>query len=136
MRLQNRISGIVSVGEVRNWERRSLGQQELLYCQIISTMAALVHEVDSKSFELNEANSALNDIAKQSQVYQTYPNLPSRISSKLSGIMGAAELMRRRMPEDAGDMIRYNDIIIKGAERIAEEIRKFGELKNNILQDK
>ncbi len=136
MRLQNRISGIVSVGEVRNWERRSLGQQELLYSQIISTMAALVHEVDRKSLELNKTNAALAEIGKQSQVYQTYPNLPSRISSRLSGIMGAAELMRRRMPEDARDMIRYNDIIIKGAERIAEEIRKFGELKNNILQDK
>ncbi|HDS00545.1 MAG TPA: GAF domain-containing protein [candidate division Zixibacteria bacterium] len=136
MRLQNRISGIVSVGEVRNWERRSLGQQELLYSQIVSTISALVHEIDSKALELNRVNAVLNEIDKRSLVYETYTDLPSRISSKLSGIMGAAELIRRKMPEDAREMIRYNDIIIKGAETIAKELNRFGELKKSIFRDK
>ena len=95
-----------------------------------------MHEIDSKALELNRVNAVLNEIDKRSLVYETYTDLPSRISSKLSGIMGAAELIRRKMPEDAREMIRYNDIIIKGAETIAKELNRFGELKKSIFRDK
>ncbi|MBD3218170.1 MAG: hypothetical protein GF310_07830 [candidate division Zixibacteria bacterium] len=136
MRLQNRISGIVSVGEERNWERRSLGHQELLYSQIISTISAMVYDINSKTRDLNRVNADFKKIEMKSQIYDTYPDLPSRISSKLTGVLGAAELMRRKMPEDAREMVRYNEIILSGAESIANELRKFGELKQSILQEK
>lgn len=132
MRLQNRVFGIVSVGEVRNWERRSLGQQELLYSQIISTITALVREIDQKTLEVNSMRNNFIDLEKKSRIYETYPNLPSKLSSPLSSLMGAAQLIRKRLPEDAAELIRYNEIILKGAENMMKEFRKFEEVKNSL----
>ncbi len=132
MRLQNRVFGIVSVGEVRNWERRSLGQQELLYSQIISTITALVREIDQKTLEINSMKNNFIDLEKKSRIYETYPNLPSKLSSPLSSLMGAAQLIRKRLPEDAAELIRYNEIILKGAENLMKEFRKFEEVKNSL----
>jgi hypothetical protein len=132
MRLQNRVFGIVSVGELRNWERRSLGQQELLYSQIISTITALVREIDQKSLDLNRLQEGFGGLEKKARVYETYPNLPSKLSSSVSSLLGAAQLIRQKLPEDASELIRYNEIILKGASRLMYEIRKFDEIKKSL----
>ena len=46
--------------------------------------------------------------------------------------MGAAQLIRQRLPEDAAELIRYNEIILKGADNLMKEFRKFEEVKNSL----
>jgi hypothetical protein len=132
MRLQNRVFGIISVGELRNWERRSLGQQELIYSQIISTITALVREIDRQSLNINNLKESFGTLERKARVYETYPNLPSKLSSSLSSLLGAAQLVRQKLPGDAAELIHYNEIILKGAGRLMDEIRKFEEVKNSL----
>ncbi len=132
MKLSDRVLGIISVGEVRNWERRSLGTQELLYSQIISTIAALVFDLAQKSVRLDEylRNAARTELG--SQLYHTFREMPTKMASPLSAILGAAEIISKKVPREATELTRYNDMIIRSANTLMNEIRVFDELKKEL----
>jgi hypothetical protein len=134
MKLKNRIMGIISVGEVRNWERRSLGPQELLYSQIISTITALAYDISSKNEHLKWFHNREKEFDALTGVYSTFTELPSKLSSPISSILGAAQLIRKKVPFEAGELSRYNDIILKGANTIVKELNKFDDIRNNLKE--
>jgi len=134
MKLENRIMGIISIGEVRNWERRSLGPQELLYSQIISTITALAYDISKKNENLRKYARRVKEFDSLSQIYSTFSELPARLSSPVSSILGAAQLIRKKVPFEAGELSRYNDIILKGANTIVNELNKYDDIRNNLKE--
>lgn len=132
MRLNNRVTGIISVGEMRNWERRSLGGQELLYSQIISAITALAFDLRKRERSFSEMKSRLDNLENYSELYQTYFELPGKLASPVSAILGAAELISQKLPESDPDLERYNRIILKSARDVVANLKKYEDVRANL----
>lgn len=132
MCLKEDVLGIVSIGELRNWERRSFGPQELLYAQIIATITALVNQIDRKNRRLKSFSERLGQLETSSQIYGVFADFPSRLSSPISAIMGASQIISGKIPDEAGELAKYNNIIQKSADTIIRELNKFSEVKQSV----
>jgi hypothetical protein len=133
MCLKEHVLGIVSIGELRNWERRSFGPQELLYAQIIATITALVNQIDRKNRSLRHFSEKLGRLEASSQIYGAFAEFPSRLSSPISAILGASQIIGGKIPEDAVELLKYNNIIQKSADTIVRELNKFSDVKQSIF---
>ena len=132
MRLNNRVTGIISVGEMRNWERRSLGGQELLYSQIISAITALAFDLRNRERSFSEMKSQLAKLENYSELYQTYFELPGRLASPASAILGAAELISQKISDSDPALERYNQIILKSARDVVKNLKKYEDIRANL----
>jgi len=135
MRLEQRVMGILSIGEMRNWERRTLGPQELLYAQIVSTLDALVYELAERGRQLRMERERFEQYESKAQLYHTYADLPRRLSSPISAILGAAEIIEGGSPNPPSELAKYNGIILKSVRAMMTEIRRFDELKNVLARN-
>jgi len=129
------VLGIVSIGELRNWERRSFGPQELLYAQIIATITALVNQIDRKNRSLRCFSEKLGRLEASSQIYGAFTEFPSRLSSPISAILGASQIIGGKIPEDAVELIKYNNIIQKSADTIVRELNRFSDVKQSVFSE-
>lgn len=134
MRLRDQTLGIVSVGELRNWQRHSFGPQELLYSQIIATIAALVSMVDHKERELTRFSRQISATEASSQLYNIFGDFPSRLSSPVSAILGASQIIGQNYSGGGDELARFNRIILKSANAIADELNKFRDVKQSLVQ--
>jgi GAF domain-containing protein len=108
------VRGVISIGEQRNWNRRSLGATDLVFVRAIANQCAAVLRLD----ETSQAATNLRPADLMTAGYDdTDIRLRSRISDPLSSIIGAAELLTRQGADDEFST-RYHAMILRSANRI------------------
>ena len=135
MKLKERVLGVVSVGEIRNWERRSLGPQELLFAQIISTLTALVSALSESRDRSDGLKQKIRTLERNSDLYNVYNDFPNRLSSPISAILGAAQILKNNSGSNQGDLNKFVGIIVRGAESIISELNKFDDIKRSLKKE-
>lgn len=135
MKLKEQVLGVVSVGEIRNWERRSLGPQELLFAQIISTLTALVSALSESTDRAKGYREKIQRMEQSSYLYDTYNELPNRLSSPISSILGAAQILKNNYGSDQSELNKFTGIIVRGAETIITELNKFDDIKHGLKKE-
>ena len=135
MKLKERVLGVVSVGEIRNWERRSLGPQELLFAQIISTLTALVSALAVSNQKAENYSDRNRQLEQDAELYSIYNNLPVKLSSPISAILGSAQILNNNYGSDQSELNKFTKIIMRGAETIISELNKFDEIKHSLMKE-
>lgn len=116
--------GLLSIGEQRNWNRRSLGATDLIFAKNMAGKCAVALRMGASPVRTR----SISDATRESIV--TQPRIRQQISDPLSSIIGAVELLKRR--HDGDDYTtKYHDLILRSAERIkvtaeAKEVESFG----------
>lgn len=110
----NAARGIISIGEQRNWNRRSLGATDLVFARAIADKCGSVLRLD-ESMHVGRADRPLG--TREVVDLGTEISLRSRISDPLSSIIGAAELLNRQKTDDEFST-RYHAMILRSANRI------------------
>lgn len=124
--------GIVSLGEMRSWDRQPLTEQEIDFVR---------HKADQLSLALKEAvlrrsNTRMNDRLKRLEgsmptARQVPPGRPElrdlayRIANPLTSIRGSAELLKLKESSLSGCSLKYLGNIERGVDRIQESLENF-----------
>lgn len=121
--------GIVSVGEMRSWDRQPLTKEDLDFVK---------HKADQLSLALKGAllqrsNQRLNERLKRSEGsgecraggQLELSDLSYQIANPLTSIRGSAELLRLREPDLSPDSLRYLNNIENGVDRIKTSVEHF-----------
>ncbi len=120
--------GIISLGEMRQWDRQPLTRQETEFVR---------HKADQLSLALKEAilrraNKQLGQRLARLKTEgpgimstQELSDLSYQIANPLTSIRGSAELLKLRQPELDPHSLRYLSNIERGVDRIQENFEKF-----------
>ena len=127
--LNHKAVGIVSVGEMRSWDRQPLTKEDLAFVR---------HKTDQLSLALKEtllrrSNQQLTERLKRfespkERLPQAQPellDLSYQIANPLTSIRGSAELMRLREPNLSPGSLKYLDNIENGVDRIRASLEAF-----------
>jgi transcriptional regulator with GAF, ATPase, and Fis domain len=113
--LNQKVRGMISVGEARNWNRRAFGAGDLIFardmaakCSVALRMKQLEIGAEKNREELNQMLLSGGDV---------WPELCNRMKSPLTSIIGAVELLRMKCKPDEFSG-KYYDLILKSAGRI------------------
>ena len=108
--------GVLSLGEMRSWNRRPFRQEEVAFVKSLANQIPLLLERDRKFRSLDMATSGEKD--------EGLNRLGFEINASLSAIYGSVELMKKKNKDTDDETSRYLDLIHKGGQRIQ---RAFGE---------
>ncbi len=124
--------GVVSLGEMRSWDRQPLTKQEMDFVR---------HKADQLSLALREtawrrSNQRLNDRLRRFEEWSktaghASPSQPElhdlsyRIANPLTSIRGSAELLKLRESNLSPNSLRYLGNIERGVDRIRESLETF-----------
>ena len=130
--LEGKAVGIISLGEMRQWDRQPLTRQEMDFVR---------HKADQLSLALKEAllrrsnrhlceklaRLEMADKPRRQRVVtgKELSELSYQVANPLTSIRGSAELLRLRQPELDPDCLRYLSNIERGVDRIQESFEKF-----------
>lgn len=127
--LNDKAVGIVSVGEMRNWDRQPLTKEDVAFVK---------HKTDQLSLALKEAllrrsNRRLTERLKRfqgskeclTQAQLELSDLSYQIANPLTSIRGSAELMRLREPNLGPSSLKYLNNIENGVDRIKASLESF-----------
>jgi GAF domain-containing protein len=130
--LNDRAVGIISVGEMRGWDRQPLTKPEVDFIK---------HKADQLSLALKEAllqrsnrhlSEKLNRLerSKKSMEFTSKGSvklwdLSYRIANPLTSIRGSAELLRMKEPSLSPHSLKYLNNIERGVDRIQECLERF-----------
>jgi GAF domain-containing protein len=120
------VRGLLSIGEARNWNRRSFGATDLIFAKDIAAKCSLALQMKKMEYDIEQGREQVNRLL--SGVDRPWGQIRTKIKSPLSSIIGAAELLRAKGPRDELST-KYHDLILKSADRIktltdAEEIEE------------
>lgn len=120
------VRGVVSIGEARNWNRRSFGATDLIFARDIAAKCSLALRLKKMEYDIENGREQVERL--MSGVDRPWGQIRSRIKSPLTSIIGAVELLRAKGPGDDFST-KYHDLIMKSADRIknltdAEEIEE------------
>jgi len=122
------IVGMVSLGEMRSWERRPIKRKEIDFMEKIASEISLArrHNVSGEALPFLRAPSADKELS----------DLGLQVNNSLTSIIGSLELLnlRRDLTEEKKE--RYLQIIEKGALRIKENMERFFNQPDSVLVDK
>lgn len=130
--MNNRAIGVISVGEMREWDRQPVTRPEIDFIK---------HKADQLSLALREAllkrsNKHLSERLKRlegpekgTETASTNPvelrDLSYRIANPLTSIRGSAELLRMKEPSLNPYSLKYLNNIERGVDRIQECLERF-----------
>jgi signal transduction histidine kinase len=104
--------GIISIGEQRNWNRRSLEASDLVFARDVAGKCSLA--IRLKRFEENRLSApGANSPAPE----ELRSLIRRRLGDPLSSIIGAVELLNRQGADDQFSR-RYHELILRSANRI------------------
>lgn len=109
------VRGLLSIGEARNWNRRSFGATDLIFAKDIAAKCSLALRVKKMEYDIEQGREQVSHLL--SGVDRPWGEIRMKIKSPLSSIIGAAELLRAKGPRDELSM-KYHDLILKSADRI------------------
>ncbi len=130
--LNDKAVGIVSVGEMRSWDRQPLTEEEIAFVKHKANQVCLA----LRKGILRRSNEQLKDRLKysyrpekgtenQTKTCVGLSDLSYKITNPLTSIRGSAELLRRREPNLSPDSLRYLRNVDMGVDRIQKTLEEF-----------
>ncbi len=107
--------GVLSIGEMRSWNRRPFRQEEVAFVKSLTNQIPLLLERDHKSPSL--------DLTTGPQGEEELNRLGFEINSSLSAIYGSVELLKSKKKGMDEETSKYLDLIQKGGQRIQKAMK-------------
>jgi len=130
--LSDKAVGIVSVGEMRSWDRQPLTEEEIAFIKHKANQLCLA----LKKGILCRSNEQLKERLKysykpkesaenQTNAYFRLSDLNYQINNPLTSIRGSAELLRLRQTNLSPDSLKYLSNIENGVDRVQRTLEGF-----------
>lgn len=130
--LSDKAVGIVSVGEMRSWDRQPLTEEEIAFIKHKANQLCLA----LKKGILRRSNEQLKERLKysykpkesaenQTKAYFRLSDLNYQINNPLTSIRGSAELLRLRQTNLSPDSLKYLSNIENGVDRVQRTLEGF-----------
>jgi len=130
--LHDRAVGVISVGEMRSWERQPLTEEEITFVKhkAHQICVALKKGILFRSNEqLKERLKSIERIEGMDydppNAYLRFSDLSYQINNLLSSIRGSAELLRFSESNLSSDSLKYVKNIENGVDRIYQNLQEF-----------
>jgi len=130
--LQDKAVGIISVGEIRNWDRQPLTAEEIAFVKhrakqvcVALKKGLLLRSNEQLREKLRWTEEADGRGEEKVKIRPQLSDLSYRISNPLTSIRGSAELLRLKEPHLSEDGLKYIRNIEKGVERIQKSLEEF-----------
>ncbi len=115
IQVDDSVRGLVSIGEARNWNRRSFGATDLTFARDIAAKCSLALRFKKMEYDIEQGRDQVTRL--MSGVDRPWGQIRMKIKSPLTSIIGAVELLQAKGPRD--DLsVKYHDLILKSADRI------------------
>ncbi|MEE9442925.1 MAG: GAF domain-containing protein [candidate division Zixibacteria bacterium] len=115
--LNNKVRGIISIGEVRNWNRRSFNTGDMLIVRDVAAKCSTALKINK--LESGPKHSIMEPVFEESYASANREFL-TKIKSPITSIMGAVELLQNHTDTEDEKAIRYQIMIMKSADRLKE----------------
>ncbi|MFH1891382.1 MAG: GAF domain-containing protein [Candidatus Zixiibacteriota bacterium] len=130
LQIEGEVRGIMSLGEMRGWDRCPISDRDVAFAEMIGTCGSLALKIADHptagtlpgrfDFDSRRAATALPSL---------YYN--RRLSGPLSSIVGAAELMERNLPETDSPLMMCVRTIRRNAYSAMKAFNDFREYENS-----
>jgi len=124
--------GVISLGEMRNWERQPLTEEEMAFIKHMTNQVSLalkkgllLRSNERMREKLKEWEEKKNKVEAGTDFSSSFSTLSYEVSNPLTSILGSAELLRLREPNLSPENFKYIQNIQKGADRIQKVVEKF-----------
>ncbi|KPL00299.1 MAG: hypothetical protein AMJ90_08465 [candidate division Zixibacteria bacterium SM23_73_2] len=107
--------GVISVGEMRNWDRKPFSKDEIDFLEAISFYLGLA----VKRMFIQKPDSKKEDAPEK------FYELSLKINNCLSSILGSAELIQKKKDFTDEENLKYLKTIQKNSQRIKKELTGF-----------
>lgn len=110
-----RVIGMISVAEMRNWQRFQFDQADILFTEALAEILSLTHAMTA-----DKAYHLPSDEPRISKAIVSDPVARSQVRSSLTGILGSIELLAGPGADNPETRKRYLEIIDSSAQKINE----------------
>jgi len=124
--------GVISLGEMRNWERQPLTEEETGFIQHMANQVSLALKKGLLSHSNERMRRKLRRFEEKGDTLEAWADLsPSlsdlnyQVSNPLTCILGSAELLRLKEPNISPENSKYIRNIEKGADRVQKVVEEF-----------
>ncbi|MCK5126501.1 MAG: GAF domain-containing protein [candidate division Zixibacteria bacterium] len=118
IKLGDKVKGVISIGEVRNWNRRTFNAADLVLAKDIAAKCSVALRLRQLELEKNQIKKSRTAFAvPTSEAINTFR---TDIKSPLTSIMGATELLKTKSGAEDKTASRYYNLIMKSAEKIQQ----------------
>ncbi len=125
-------AGVISLGEMRNFERQPITQKETTFVRHISSQLSLalkkgllLRSNQRMKKELQEFEEKKNRLHGRTDPFPFCSDLKFEVSNPLTTILGSAELLRLKECNISPENYKYIRNIEKGADRIQKVLEDF-----------
>jgi len=130
--LNDKAVGVVSVGEMRSWDRQPLTEEETTFVKhkadqlCLALKKGILRRSNEQLKErLKHSEKAKRTQENQTKIYDELSDLSYQINNPLTSIRGSAELLRIGVPNLSPDSLRYLSNIENGVDRIQRTLEGF-----------
>jgi len=130
--LNDKVVGIVSVGEMRNWDRQPFTEEEIAFVKhktnqlcLVLKKGALLRSNEQLKERLKISDKPIETMENQLKAHFGLSDLSYRITNPLTLIRGSAELLRLREPSLSPDSLKYLSNIENGVDRVQKTLEGF-----------
>jgi K+-sensing histidine kinase KdpD len=130
--LNDKPVGVISLGEMRNWDRQPLTEEEITFVKhkanqiCVALEKGLLFRVNKQLKERLKGTEKSEEVAyDQIQVGFGLSDLSYQITDPLTSIRGSAELLKLKEPHLNADSSRYIKNIENGVDRIHRSLEVF-----------
>ncbi len=127
--LNNKVRGIISIGEARNWNRRSFGAGDLIFAKDIGAKCSVAIRLKKMKLDFERRQELVTTVSGDESDRRTV--IRTRMNTPLSSIIGAVELLKRNAEAD-DFTAKYHDVILKSADRVKELIEEYPSAKQPV----
>jgi len=113
--LDDKVKGIISIGEARNWNRRRFGATDLIFAKDLAAKCSMALKMKRLQMDVERSREGHRRLTLSGG--ESASDLRYRIKSPLTSIIGSVELLRLKGLSDDFST-RYYDLILKSADRI------------------
>jgi GAF domain-containing protein len=124
--------GIISLGEMRNWERQPLTEEETAFIKHTANQVSLalkkgllLRSNERMREKLKIFEERKYEVGAWTDLSPSLSDLSYQVSNPLTSILGSAELLRLKEPNLSPDNFKYIQNIEKGADRLQKVVEKF-----------
>lgn len=126
------IRGIMSLGEARDWERRSFSSDDMSLAQMQATQASLAIAV-SEIMSPRKTRTPVRDLSESEQFkHETLSLVMKRMAGPLSSIMGASELLERKLSNVEGPMMDCVRTIRRNTGKVTKAMESFRQFSDTV----
>lgn len=116
IQLNGSVRGVISIGEVRNWNRRTFNAADLILAKDVACKCSLALRM--KQLHMNKiTNRPFANVWRENS-HDSLRMLRSELKSPLTSIIGAVELLRTKEGAENEFSSRYHKMIMRSAEKI------------------